>query len=130
MPEPKNIEDFKLMVGMILGTLYAEHPKDRWDDSEDFFDARPAGLDSEIFDHTISYLLENGYLTRSGAGHIRLNDRSFHLLQKELPHAPQETLGSSLSKWSGDVAGETGKATLTSLATFAMERVYELITGV
>lgn len=121
MKEPENIVHFKEMAGRILGTLYAGHPQDAWNrPSLVFGDDEPGDNDAELYENSVNYLLENGYLTRTDPGFVRLNDRSFHVLGEANPLEPKKSIGASLADWAGKATSETGKTLLAQSAGAAL----------
>jgi hypothetical protein len=121
--EPENIIRFKTMAAPILGALYAVHPADIPRDSSGIASNQVLDeSDEDLFDDTVSYLIENGYLTTtSGGGFIRLNAKSWEVLQKPDPLKPKETLGSQLVKVAKDAgaAGAKGAASKAGAAALA-----------
>lgn len=128
MDEPKNILEFKQMSGRILGSLYAVHPRAIFIDPESFFDADISDDEDTLFYDTVSYPSENGYLTKTDKNsHIRLNDRSYAILEKPDPLAPKEPIGKTLSVWAKEATSETAKAGLTQAAGAALTLLYTLL---
>ena len=125
MRDPDHIVRFKTMVAAILGTLYGDHPNERWDEAEGFFEVNPAGFDADLFDETVNYLVENGYLTRSNPGYLRLNDKSFFVLQKPNPLKKEESLGSTMARWATDALSGSAKAKLSTVVDAAMGAIYD-----
>ncbi|KFI24376.1 hypothetical protein CG51_18165 [Haematobacter missouriensis] len=128
MEDPENIARFKDMAGRLLGALYATHPESQFADASLIFgDDEPSGADQNLFDDTVGYLVENGYLTSIPPQDIRLNDRSFDVLQKPNPITPQESIGSSLATWAADTTSEIGRGVAAQAAGAALSLLYSVI---
>lgn len=124
MKEPKNITHFKEMAGRILGHLYATHPTPEVFSSDNFFDDPLEEDEADLFDDTVMYLLENGYLTETQNGVIRLRDKGYEILNKPNPLQTNETLGSSLAKWVKGTATSVATDSISKLAAGALSALY------
>lgn len=130
MQEPQNITDFKQMAGRILGTLYDTHPSEMFIEADAFFDADLTREEEDLFDDTLAYLCENGYLTRtSNSTHVRLNDRAYHILQKPNPLEPKESIGYSLAKWTKGSISEASRSAVATVAGSALTLLYSILKG-
>lgn len=128
MKEPTNISQFKEMAGRILGHLYATHPTPEVFSSDNFFDAPLEGDEADLFDDTVMYLLENGYLTESQKGVIRLRDKGYEVLNQPNPLQAKETLGSSLSNWAKSTASTVSKDGISELTASALKALFTAFT--
>lgn len=130
MSEPDNIVQFKEMVGRIIGSLYASHPQPQpWNSFIVFGDIPPNNDDEDLFEDTLTYLIDNGYITKRPDYTVRLNERSYHLLQKENPLDPKETMGASLARWATGTASDSARNVIVQNAGAAIAALYIAFCG-
>lgn len=128
MQQPDNISAFQEMAGRVLGRLYAQHPTAMFFDYESFFDEPSGDDDEDLFNDTVMYLIENGYLTQTDKNsHVRINDRSYQVLQKPNPLSANEAIGTTLAHWARDTASDTGKNIVSGAASAALSLLYTTI---
>lgn len=128
MQQPDNISAFQEMAGRVLGQLYAQHPTAIFFEYESFFEGPFVDDNEELFNDTVMYLIENGYLTQTDKNsHVRLNDRSYQVLQKPNPLLADEPIGATLAHWARETASETGKTIVSGVASAALSFLYTTI---
>lgn len=129
MKEPENITQFKEMAGRILGHLYSTHPTPEVFSSDDFFEDPLEEDEADLFDDTVMYLLENGYLTETQKGVIRLRDKGYEALNKPNPLQTNETLGSGLTNWAKGTASSIATDNISKLAASTLSALYAAFTS-
>lgn len=124
-----NIERFKAMAGRILGALYAEHPKAQWNDPGLVYGGNivPEEKDADLYEDTVNYLEENGYIISPERGFIRLRDKGYQVLQKPNPLDPKKPLGTTLTEWAQAAAGSAVKDGMGELGAAALDALYGAI---
>jgi hypothetical protein len=128
MQQPNNITAFQEMTGRVLGHLYDRHPTAIFFDYESFFEEPFDDNEEDLFNDTVMYLIENGYLTQTDKDtHVRLNDRSYQVLQKPNPLSAEEPIGTTLAHWARETASDTGKSIISGAANAALSMLYTSI---
>jgi hypothetical protein len=123
MAEPENIVRFQEMVVAVLGELYSVHPGDiEWSAASFYGNKVPSDDEEDLFDNTVRYLLDNGYVFES-QGYIRLNAKSWSVLKKPDPLHPAQSLGSTLKSWAKDAASGSGKELVSTLGGTALSEI-------
>lgn len=125
MGSPDNITQFQEMAGRILGALYATHPIAQWGES-DLLSPNPpiSDEDQELFDETLQYLVENGYVRHRNDNYVRLLDKAYEALNETNPLLPQKSLGAALADWSKETASGIGRDTVASVSKIALTAIF------